>query len=223
MKVVLRRSHVLFVILLSGCALATTLLSQQPAPPSVPLKLDPFTARLVAAANERPKQTVRYDGAYVRIKYPGGDVPANTGVCTDEIIRIYRAVGIDLQKDVHEDMRANFPLYPRRFGLTRPDSNIDHRRVPNLRVFFARKGTNLPITRNAADYLPGDLVTWDLTANPGGPTHIGIVVDHAFGDRYGIVHNIGAGPQLEDVLFAWKITGHYRYRGQAPNANAPRG
>jgi len=210
MKVVLRRDRAVFAVLLAGCALATTLLSQWPLPPPASAPVDDFTTRLVAAANERPKHTVRYDGAYVRLKYPGGDVPANIGVCTDEIVRIYRAVGIDLQKEVHEDMSRNFARYPRSFGLARPDPNIDHRRVPNLRVFFARQGESLAVTQNAADYLPGDIVTWDLGR---GLTHIGIVVDQTFGERYGIVHNIGAGPQLEDVLFAWSITGHYRYRG----------
>jgi uncharacterized protein len=169
--------------------------------------------RLVAAAVERANHTVRYEPAYVAIPYPGGDVPAETGVCTDEIIRSYRVLGIDLQKEVHEDMRANFSLYPRKWGRRRPDTNIDHRRVPNLQVFFSRKGETLSITSEARDYQPGDLVTWDLGA---GLTHIGIVVDrkaeHAR-ERHMILHNIGAGPKLEDVLFKWKITGHYRYYG----------
>jgi len=173
-----------------------------------------FMRKLVAAAVERTHHQVRYDPAYVRIPYPGGDVPPGTGVCTDEIIRSYRAVGVDLQKEVHEDMVQNFSAYPRKWNwlLARPDSNIDHRRVPNLAEFFRRKGETLPITANAADYLPGDLVTWDLG---GGVPHIGIVVDRKppESERYMIVHNIGAGPQLEDVLFNWKITGHYRYFG----------
>jgi len=173
-----------------------------------------FTTRLVAAAIERTHHPVRYVSAYVRIPYPGGDVPADTGVCTDEIIRSYRAVGVDLQKEVHEDMLQNFGAYPnkRRWLLAHPDSNIDHRRVPNLMVFFQRKGESLPITAKAADYAPGDLVTWDLG---GGVPHIGIVVDQKSGwsGRYRIVHNIGEGPKMEDVLFNWKITGHYRYFG----------
>lgn len=173
---------------------------------------DTFTQRLVAAARERARHQVRYVPAYVRIAYPGGDVPAGTGVCTDEIIRTYRAVGIDLQKDVHEDMRRNFSLYPKSWGLRRPDTNIDHRRVPNLQVFFSRKGMRLPVTRNPRDYAPGDLVTYDLG---GGIPHIGIVVDvrSRDGQRWQLLHNIGAGPKIEDVLFNWKITGHYRYRG----------
>ncbi|MEO5935988.1 MAG: DUF1287 domain-containing protein [Terriglobales bacterium] len=226
MRIVVPRNRAVFAVLLTGCALATALLSQRPAPPPpspMASAADVFTRRLVAAASERPTHTVRYDGAYVRLKYPGGDVPANVGVCTDEIIRIYRVLDIDLQKEVHEDMSRNFARYPRSFGLARPDSNIDHRRVPNLRVFFARRGESLPITHNAADYLPGDIVTWDLGGRLGrGLTHIGIVVDHMFGNRHGIVHNIGAGPQLEDVLFSWKITGHYRYRGPAASAIALR-
>jgi uncharacterized protein YijF (DUF1287 family) len=173
-----------------------------------------FLQKFTTAAIERTQHTVRYDPAYVRIPYPGGDVPAGTGVCTDEVIRSYRAVGIDLQKEVHEDMVANFSAYPsqRRWGRQSPDSNIDHRRVPNLMVFFSRKGESLPTTSRAEDYSPGDLVTWDLG---GGVTHIGIVVDRKgfFTRRYMIEHNIGAGPKIEDVLFDWKITGHYRYFG----------
>jgi uncharacterized protein YijF (DUF1287 family) len=173
-----------------------------------------FTRRLVAAALERTQHSVRYVSAYVRIPYPGGDVPADTGVCTDEIIRSYRAVGVDLQKEVHEDMLKNFASYPnkRRWLLGHPDSNIDHRRVPNLMVFFQRKGETLPITNHAEDYSPGDLVTWDLGS---GVPHIGIVVDRMpnWGRRHMIVHNIGQGPKMEDVLFDWKITGHYRYFG----------
>lgn len=171
-----------------------------------------FTQKLAAAAVERTKHTVRYQPEYVRIPYPGGDVPPDTGVCTDEVIRAYRAVNVDLQKEVHEDMQRHFSLYPHRWGLAAPDSNIDHRRVPNLMVFFARKGENLPISARAQDYRPGDVVTWDLG---GGVPHIGIVVNRraALASRYLIVHNLGEGPKMEDVLFRWKITGHYRYYG----------
>jgi len=175
-----------------------------------------FLRKLDAAAIERTHHVVRYLPAYVRIPYPEGDVPADTGVCTDEVIRSYRAVGIDLQKEVHEDMVRNFSLYPHKRGwLDHPDSNIDHRRVPNLRVFFQRKGVALPVTTRAEDYSPGDLVTWDLG---GGVGHIGIVVDRkaVLSNRYEVVHNIGQGPRLEDVLFSWKITGHYRYFGPKP-------
>jgi uncharacterized protein YijF (DUF1287 family) len=173
-----------------------------------------FTHRLVAAAIERTSHFVRYNPAYVHIPYPGGDVPANSGVCTDEIIRIYRAVGIDLQKEVHEDMQANFWSYPHhlRWRLSHTDTNIDHRRVPNLMVFFGRKGETLPASANLADYSPGDLVTWNLGGNV---PHVGMVVDKKspLTGRYLIVHNIGQGPKMEDVLFQWKITGHYRYFG----------
>jgi len=172
-----------------------------------------FFDRLSEAAVERTGHQVRYDPTYFKIAYPGGDVPAEVGVCTDEVIRSYRAVGIDLQKLVHEDMAANFSLYPRTWGLRRPDTNIDHRRVPNLMVFFARQGASLPVTQDARDYKPGDVVTWDLG---GGLTHIGVVVgvpSAADASRLQIVHNIGAGPKMEDVLFSWKITGHYRYQG----------
>jgi hypothetical protein len=175
-----------------------------------------FLKKLVAAAEERTHHAVRYDPAYVRIPYPGGDVPADTGVCTDEVIRSYRAVGVDLQKEVHEDMEQNFSTYPRnwRWLSRHPDTNIDHRRVPNLMVFFGRKGETLGITQRAEDYLPGDIVTWDLG---GGVPHIGIVVEQksAASGRFMIVHNIGQGPKMEDVLFNWKITGHYRYFGPA--------
>jgi uncharacterized protein YijF (DUF1287 family) len=173
-----------------------------------------FLQHLVAAAVERTHHVVRYEPAYVRIPYPGGDVPADTGVCTDEIIRSYRNVGVDLQKEVHEDMVQNFVLYPRRWRWlsSRPDANIDHRRVPNLMVFFARKGESLSLSSRAEDYAPGDLVTWDLG---GGVPHIGVVADQKSlqSGRYMIVHNIGQGPRMEDILFRWKITGHYRYFG----------
>ncbi len=176
-----------------------------------------FLQKLVVAAIDRTHHSVRYVSSYVRIPYPGGDVPADTGVCTDEIIRIYRAVGVDLQKEVHEDMIQNFAAYPHRWhaDTARPDSNIDHRRVPNLMVFFSRKGESLPTSLRAEDYQPGDLVTWDLG---GGVPHIGMVIDKRTPGtgRNMIVHNIGEGPKMEDVLFRWKITGHYRYFGPKP-------
>jgi uncharacterized protein len=178
-----------------------------------------FINKLVAAAVERAQHAVRYDPAYIRIPYPGGDVPANTGVCTDEVIRVYRAVGVDLQELVHEDKAQNFSAYPT-FGARSPDTNIDHRRVPNLMVFFSRKGESLPKTQNTADYSPGDLVTWDLGGNV---PHIGIVIDRTAPgtNRHLILHNIGRGPKIEDVLFSWKITGHFRYFGPVPSASRP--
>ena len=186
--------------------------AQQPREPS--LAHQQLLQKLIEAAIERTHHTVRYDSAYVRIPYPNGDVPAETGVCTDEIIRAYRAVGVDLQKEVHEDMVHNFSAYPnqRRWLLAHTDTNIDHRRVPNLMTFVARKGESLSISARSEDYSAGDLVTWDLGGNV---PHIGIVVNRksARTGRYMVVHNIGRGPQMEDVLFSWKITGHYRYFG----------
>jgi len=171
-----------------------------------------FTSNLVAAALERTEHSVRYDGSYYRIAYPNGDVPSNIGVCTDVLIRSYRQLGVDLQSLVHEDMRTNFSKYPskRIWGLSRPDSNIDHRRVPNLQVFFTRHGEVLPIKQDGELYQAGDIVTWML---PGNRPHIGIILNQWSDDsaRPLVVHNIGGGPELEDMLFNYKITGHYRY------------
>lgn len=168
--------------------------------------------QLVAAAKARLKVRVSYDGRYRSIAYPNGDVPDNIGVCTDVVVRSYRVLGIDLQQLVHEDMSDNFSSYPskRIWGLTRPDSNIDHRRVPNLQAFFERHATVLENSESAIDYKPGDIVTWML---PGNLPHIGIVVDEhskTTGNPL-IVHNIGAGPVMEDSLFSFTITGHYRF------------
>lgn len=168
-----------------------------------------FPVRLCHAALDRTAATVRYDGAYLRIPYPGGDVPSDTGVCTDEVIRSYRALGFDLQKLVHEDMKRNFSAYPKHWGLPKPDTNIDHRRVPNLQTFFKRKGASLPITQNAADYRPGDLITCTVA---GKLPHIALVVPAPDGgETPWIVHNIGGGPKLENRLFEFPLTGHYRW------------
>ncbi len=171
-----------------------------------------LTDAFVKAAIARTQHQVTYNGAYFKIAYPNGDVPSQYGVCTDVIIRSYRKLGIDLQRLVHEDMRDYFHKYPakRIWNQTRTDRNIDHRRVPNLQTFFTRHGQVLPITTHGRDYQPGDLVTWML---PGNLPHIGIVVNQfsADGERPLIVHNVGAGPQLEDVLFRYDITGRYRY------------
>lgn len=171
---------------------------------------DVVSSELSVAAMTLTEQKVSYDPSYFTIPYPNGDVPSDKGVCTDVVIRAYRKLGIDLQQKVHEDMKANFSLYPKKWGLTRPDPNIDHRRVPNLMVFFERFGTTLPITNNPSDYQPGDIVCWNLG---GAITHIGIVVDSKSrdGKRHLIVHNIGGGQVLEDCLFNFKIIGHYRY------------
>lgn len=168
--------------------------------------------QLSEAAVERTTKSVIYNGKYVALDYPNGDVPPGIGVCTDVVIRSYRAHGIDLQKQVHEDMASHFDEYPsgRMWGLTRPDTNIDHRRVPNLRVFFERKGESLSITSNPKNYKPGDVVSWKL--DHGAP-HIGIVTDK-INPKTGhplVSHNIGFGPRLDDMLFDFVITGHYRY------------
>lgn len=166
-----------------------------------------FTRRLVAAAVARADVEVRYVADYVRIPYPGGDVPPGTGVCADEVIRIYRAVGVDLQQAVHEDIvRA-----PSAYALSaRPDPSIDHRRVRNLVVHFRRAGEPLPVSDDPDAYRPGDLVVWDLVAG-----HIGMVVDwrDPASGRPLLLHNVGRGPKIEDVLLAWPILGHYRYWG----------
>ncbi len=169
-----------------------------------------FYTKLSDAAIELTNQNVTYDPSYFKITYPNGDIPADKGVCTDVVIRAYRKFGIDLQKEVHEDMKSNFGKYPKIWGLKSTDKNIDHRRVPNLMVFFSRKGQVLSITINANDYLPGDIVCWNLGGNI---THIGIVANKKStdGKRYLIVHNIGGGQVLEDCLFEFKIIGHYRY------------
>ena len=172
-----------------------------------------FFEKLSEAAIALTTQRVVYDPAYFKITYPNGDVPAGKGVCTDVIIRAYRKQGIDLQQEVHEDMKNNFNKYPKNWGLRSTDKNIDHRRVPNLMTFFSRHGKQLKISNNPEDYKPGDLVTWDLGR---GITHIGIVVNKKSNDnlRYQIVHNIGNGQEIADCLFTYKITGHYRYKKQ---------
>lgn len=167
---------------------------------------------LVDAAKLRLSHTVIYNGSYQRIPYPNGDVDDSIGVCSDVVIRSYRLLGIDLQQLVHEDMLSDFKAYPNIWGLKKTDSNIDHRRVPNLETFFIRHGKVLPITNNPKDYNPGDLVTWRLDGNL---PHIGIVSDVPSTDnpnRFQIIHNIGLGPQQEDVLFDYKIVGHFSYQ-----------
>ena len=170
-----------------------------------------FGAALSTAALERTSHRVVYDAAYVRISYPDGDVAADRGVCADVVVRALRALDIDLQQLVHEDMKRAFSAYPDHWGLTRPDTNIDHRRVPNLETFLSRAGAKLHASENPADYAPGDIVAWNLKGNAGWLPHIGIVTDRlAPSGRPLVVHNIGAGPKLEDVLFSWPMTGRYR-------------
>lgn len=172
-----------------------------------------FYKRLSNAAIELTKDKVVYDPRYYTIPYPNGDVPANKGVCTDVIIRAYRKLGIDLQKKIHEDMKANFSKYPKKWGMKSTDKNIDHRRVPNQATFFSRFGSVKKISDKAEDYIVGDIVTWDLG---GGITHIGIVTDRMSADKKRplIVHNIGQGQVLQDCLFSYKVTGHYTYRSK---------
>jgi uncharacterized protein YijF (DUF1287 family) len=152
--------------------------------------------------------TTVYDNRYTKIPYPGGDVPLERGVCCDVIVRAYRNAGVDLQRLVHEDMVSSFSAYPRIWGLSHPDTNIDHRRVPNLATFFTRHGRRLPVSDRPGDYLPGDIVTWRLRT---GSTHIGLVSDRTEAGRPLCIHNVGYGTKLEDVLFAYTITGHFRY------------
>jgi len=165
---------------------------------------------LAQKAENRLEYSIIYNGAYYKIDYPMGDVPSNIGVCTDVLIRSYRAVGIDLQEKVHEDMKKNFLKYPKIWRLAKPDTNIDHRRVPNLMTYFNRVGSSLPITLDKDDYRPGHVVSWDLG---GGLMHIGIVSSKKSPktDNPLIVHNIGSGPQINDMLFNYKIIGHFKY------------
>jgi len=179
-------------------------------PPVVEILQGPLRS-MIESAVQQTKTTTGYTQQYYSIAYPNGDVPSETGACSDVVIRSFRAAGVDLQKEVHEDMGANFSAYPQKWGLVKTDSNIDHRRVPNLQKYFDRRGKSVPITSNGGDYRPGDVVSWDLDGK--GMTHIG-VVSNLWNDRqkrYLIIHNIGAGVHAEDRLFDWKITGHYRY------------
>ena len=190
-----------FLALLASGALAPTRLFAEPADP---------VDRLIAAARAQIGVTVRYDPAYLRLAFPGGDPPRAVGVCTDVIVRAYRdAFALDLQKEVNADMREAFAAYPTRWGLKRPDPNIDHRRVPNLQVFFTRRGRALPVPDDLAQIAPGDLVTQML---PGALPHIVLATrERAPGGRPMVVHNVGRGAQLEDVLATWPITGRYRF------------
>ncbi len=163
----------------------------------------------IAAARSQIGVTTSYKSSYVALKYPKGDVPIETGCCTDVLIRAFRKLNIDLQQLVHEDMKFNFSHYPRRWGMKAPDPNIDHRRVPNLMRFFERRGAAVKISKNSQDYLPGDLVAWNLGK---GILHIGVVSDRETFDRMPLViHNIGRGAQEENILFQFEMIGHYRY------------
>lgn len=198
-----------FLTMLFVFLAATPLAAQE-----VPTSAEPertFGERLSTAAIERTRTRVTYDPSYVQLGYPGGDVPADRGVCADVVVRVLRTQGIDLQKLIHEDMRTSFNDYPSLWGLKKPDRNIDHRRVPNIERYLARRGAQLPASHQPADYKPGDVVAYNLRGDAGFLPHIGVVTDKVGASGWPlIVHNIGAGPRLEDVLFAWPITGHYR-------------
>lgn len=168
-----------------------------------------FPMKIAAGAEARAKKAEVYDPAYVVLAYPMGDVPDDRGVCTDTVIRAFRHAGVDLQVEVHEDMAAHFDAYPKMWGLKRPDRNIDHRRVPNLETYFKRKGGARTLSKTAADYKPGDIVSWRLTG--GGLPHIGIVTRKRLNGQPLIAHNIGAGTREEPCLFDWPMTGWFRF------------
>lgn len=204
------------VLTAGGCQRQTQFVSRGPAvPPNptvIPLPDNASTQlkQMLDGAIAQAGVTTGYDPSYVALDYPGGDVPEKTGVCSDVVVRAFRKAGIDLQKEVHEDIKAGRSEYPTKWGAIGPDRNIDHRRVLNLMTYFRRRGKSLPISSSAVDYQPGDIVAWQLTT---GIDHIGIVTNMLSDseDRYLIVHNIGAGTRIEDVVFAWTIKGHYRF------------
>ena len=204
------------VVMASGCQRQAEVVGRKPAvPPRATVKplqanAPPQLKKMLDGAIAQAGVTTSYDPSYVALTYPGGDVPEQTGVCSDVVVRAFRKAGIDLQKEIHEDMKAARSDYPTKWGSNSLDANIDHRRVLNLIAYFRRQGKSLPITYTATDYQPGDIVAWDLTS---GIDHIGIVTNMLTdsGDRYLIVHNIGAGTRVEDVLFDWTIKGHYRF------------
>lgn len=180
-----------------------------PALPARPPAVENRNEKLASLALEQIGVTTRYDPAYVPLKYPGGDLPPDRGVCTDVVVRALRRQGVDLQKLVHEDMKRHFSAYPQKWGLKRPDPNIDHRRVENLQRLFVRKGKALPVSGRGEDYKAGEIVTWRLRS---GRAHIGIVSGKRLpGGRPLVIHNIGSGVRLEDVLFSAEITGRFRY------------
>ena len=221
-----RRAPFNWLRVLAGCSILLSAASCHQPPPGfrsaavapvpspvvrpLPPTASPQLKHLVEAAIAQSKVTTGYDPSWVKIDYPNGDVPSNTGVCSDVVVRAFRKVGIDLQKEVHEDMTRAWSDYPRKWGARGTDTSIDHRRVLNLTTYFNRQGKSLPITTDRADYLPGDVVAWELS---NGVEHIGILTNLSSepDKHYLIVHNIGAGARVEDVLLAWKIIGHYRY------------
>jgi uncharacterized protein YijF (DUF1287 family) len=217
--IVLGLSAALLAATLSGCGPQPSAESGGEVAPSrvetagAPPVRDRASARahlLADAAAAQVGRTTIYDPAYVVLAYPGGDVPIERGVCTDVVVRAMRALDVDMQVAVHEDMSRAWSAYPHSWGLKKPDPSIDHRRVPNLRVYFTREGKALPVTANAIDYQPGDIVTWELSPGIG---HTGVVSSRRSddGQRFLIVHNIGSGAKSQDVLFDYRITGHYRW------------
>ncbi len=201
----------LVLLVLTTLPFSQSATGQQTSPQTRPTST--WSSALINSAREQVGVTLIYDGRYQSLSFPNGDVPRARGVCTDVVIRALRdAHGLDLQAEVNADMKAHFSAYPKNWGLTRTDRNIDHRRVPNLQTFFKRRGASLPVTDNAADYRPGDIVSWML---PGNLPHIGIVTDqmNANATRPLIVHNIGWGTRVNDMLFEYDITGHYRIDG----------
>jgi len=208
-----------FVLAVSGCQRQSPVISRKPAVPPravakpLPPNAPPQLKQMLDGAIAQAGVTTSYDPSYVALVYPGGDVPEQTGVCSDVVVRAFRIAGIDLQKEIHEDMKAARSDYPTKWGATSLDSNIDHRRVLNLMAYFRRQGKSLPVTYSSTDYQPGDIVAWDLSNGINHIDHIGIVTNllSDSADRYLIVHNIGAGTRVEDVLFDWTIKGHYRF------------
>ena len=206
----------IFFLAASGCQRSVHLVNRGPAvPPNptvkpLPDNASPQLKQMLDGAIAQAGVTTGYDPSYVALDYPGGDVPEKSGVCSDVVVRAFRKAGIDLQKEIHEDMKAARSEYPTKWGSIGPDRNIDHRRVLNLMTYFTRQGKSLPISSSATDYQPGDIVAWELTS---GIDHIGIVTNMLSDseDRYLIVHNIGAGTRVEDVMFDWTIKGHYRF------------
>jgi uncharacterized protein len=204
------------ILTATGCHDETHGIKRGPAVPPQPIvkplpdNSSPQLKQMLDGAIAQAGVTTGYDPSYVALDYPNGDVPENTGVCSDVVVRAFRKAGVDLQKEIHEDMKAARSEYPNKWGANNPDRNIDHRRVLNLMTYFTRQRKALPISSTAADYQPGDIIAWELTS---GVDHIGIVTNMVSGseDRYLIVHNIGAGARIEDVLFAWTIKGHYRF------------
>lgn len=196
-------ARVALVLPLVGASLVAPVASADP-------KREAAVAALLESAREQTTKTRLYDPAYVKLRYPGGDVPIERGVCADVIVRAFRAAGVDLQLLVHQDMSSAFPAYPKNWGLKRPDRNIDHRRVPNLMAFFSRKRKSLPIVERPERFQPGDVVTWRLE---NGLWHTGLVAAERTEDRARplVVHNIGEGAKFEDILFAWPVLGHYRW------------